>query len=319
MALNMRSVPKNKCVCIAAAISLIEDRIWLKPLGTTDGWEEMARRRRLMFGTAGLPSCAKGMGAAAGIDALADLGLDAMEIEFVRGVWMSPETAVQVKRRARARGIYLTAHAPYWLNLNSPDRAVVKATTERIMASAEMADLAGARHLAFHAAFYCGDSPKRAFGKVKRRLARLASNVASKGLKISLSPELMGRPSQFGSLEEILSLCSEIDGVTPCLDLSHNHARTGGYNTYEEYRGLLDKVRGVLGAAAMRRMHLHVAGIDYGPKGERKHLNLRESDLDYRALLAALKHRGAGGILICESPNIEKDALLLRRTYYRLG
>jgi deoxyribonuclease-4 len=278
----------------------------------------MRKRRRLMFGTAGLPASAKGQGAVAGIDAIADLGLDAMEIEFVRGVWMSEDLAVQVKRRARARKIYLTAHAPYWLNLNSPDAAVVRASIQRIMKSAAVADRAGARHLAFHAAFYCGDSPARAFGKIKRRLRRLAARVVAKGFKISLSPELMGRPSQFGSLEEILGLSSEIEGVTPCIDFSHNHARTGEWNTYEEYCELLDLVRGVLGSGALRRMHIHVAGIDYGPKGERRHLNLKESDMDYRALLTALKHRGAGGIVICESPNIEVDATLLKKTYSRI-
>lgn len=277
----------------------------------------MTKRRRLMFGTAGLPAAAKGLGAAAGIDVLADMGLDAMEIEFVRGVWMSPEIAKDVKRRARARKIYLTAHAPYWLNLNSRDARVVRASMDRIMTSAVIADQAGARHLAFHAAFYSGDSPERAFVNVKRRLKRLASQTAAKGLKICLSPELMGRPSQFGSLDEILRLCSAIDGVTPCLDLSHNHARTGASNTYGEYCAILDRVRLVLGSRALRRMHIHVAGIDYGPKGERRHLNLRESDMNFKALAAALKHRGAGGIVICESPNLEKDALLLKMTYLR--
>jgi deoxyribonuclease-4 len=275
------------------------------------------KRRRLMFGTAGLPAAAKGLGTAAGIDAIADMGLDAMELQFVRGVWMTGEIAKQVRRRARARKVYLTAHAPYWLNLNSPDPGVVRASMDRIMNSAAVADQAGARHLAFHAAFYCGDSPSRAFGKVKRRLKRLASRAASKGLKIFLSPELMGRPSQFGSLDEIIGLCSEIDGVTPCIDFSHNHARTGGCNTYEEYCELLDKVRRALGGRALRRMHIHIAGIDYGPKGERKHLNLKESDMNFKALTAALKDRGAGGIVICESPNIEKDALLLKKTYLK--
>lgn len=272
-----------------------------------------------MFGTAGLPASAKGGGAAAGIDAIADMGLDAMELEFVRGVWMSDEIAREVKRRARARGVYLTAHAPYWLNLNSPDPAVTRASMHRIMASASIADRAGARHLAFHTAFYCGDSPRRAFAKIKRRLHSLVCRVASSGLKISLSPELMGRPSQFGSLEEILQICSEVDGLTPCIDVSHNHARTGAWNSYEEFCELLDNVKSTLGANSLRRMHLHVAGIDYGPKGERKHLNLRDSDFDYKSLLAALKSRRAGGIVICESPNLEADALMLKRQYQRLG
>lgn len=268
-----------------------------------------------MFGTAGVPAAAKGAGSVAGIEALARLGLDAMEIEFVRGIWMSDELARQVKSRARALKIYLTAHAPYYLNLNSPDPRVVRASKDRIMQSAATADKAGARHLALHAAFYSGAGPARAYQNVKRRLMQLSSRIARLGLKITLNPELMGRPSQFGGLEEILDLSSGVPRVEPCLDFSHNHARTGGSNTYEEYCDILDLVRRRLGGRALRRMHIHVAGIDYGPKGERRHTNLTDSDMDFRALMSALKHRGAGGIVICESPNLEDDALLLKHTY----
>jgi deoxyribonuclease-4 len=271
-----------------------------------------------MFGTAGIPARAKGQGPVAGLEALSELGLDAMELEFVRGVWMSEDVARAVGSRARTLGIYLTAHAPYWLNLNSPDDAVVRASIERIVRSAEVADIAGARHLAFHAAFYSGATAARTYVAVRRRLERLVARLSSRGISISLSPEVMGRPSQFGSFEEIVDLCSDVEGLTPCIDFSHQHARTGRYNTYREYCDLLDMLRARLGGRAIARMHIHVSGIDYGPKGEIKHLSLRGSDLNYRALLRALKGRRAGGILISESPNPERDAAVLRRAYYRI-
>jgi deoxyribonuclease-4 len=65
-------------------------------------------------------------------------------------------------------------------------------------------------------------------------------------------------------------------------------------------------------------MHIHVSGIAYGPKGEIKHLNLKESDLQYAELLQALKDYEVQGLLICESPNVEEDALLLQSTYNAL-
>lgn len=277
------------------------------------------RRRRLMFGTAGIPERAKGQGPVAGVEALRELGLDAMELEFVRGVWMTEELAVRVGRRARTLGIYLTAHAPYWLNLNSPDDQVVRASMDRIVRSAEVADLAGARHLAFHAAFYSGTGATRTYIAVRRRLGRLVRILSNRGLSISLSPEVMGRPSQFGSIEEIVDLCRDVEGLTPCIDFSHQHARTGVCNTYEEYCHLLDFLRERLGARAVARMHIHVSGIEYGLKGEVRHLSLRGSDLNYTALLKALKSRRAGGILICESPDPQREALLLKRAYSRIS
>jgi deoxyribonuclease-4 len=81
---------------------------------------------------------------------------------------------------------------------------------------------------------------------------------------------------------------------------------------------VIDAVREQLGPAALRDLHIHIAGIEYGEKGERRHLNLSASRLDYEALMAALKRRRVGGIVICESPNLEEDALLLKRTYEAL-
>ena len=65
-------------------------------------------------------------------------------------------------------------------------------------------------------------------------------------------------------------------------------------------------------------MHMHVSGIEYGPRGEKKHLTLKDSDFNYKELLRALKNMDCAGFVICESPNLEDDALLLQRCYKRL-
>jgi deoxyribonuclease-4 len=274
--------------------------------------------RKLHFGTAGIPKISKGRGVVAGLESVAKLGLEAMELEFVRGVYMSPETAKEVKRTARALNIYLTAHAPYWLNLNSLEPRIVRASMHRIVHAALIADAAGARSLAFHPAYYCGLSPREVYGTVKGRLQQLVEKLSSMGLTITLSPELTGRASQFGTLEEILRLCSEIPSLKPCIDFAHVHARTGHWNTYREFDEIFRLTRGYLGRTALNRMHMHVAGIDYGSKGETRHLSLKSSDFDFKALLKSLKRNRVGGVVICESPNPEKDALLLKRTYIRL-
>ena len=62
-------------------------------------------------------------------------------------------------------------------------------------------------------------------------------------------------------------------------------------------------------------MHIHCSGIKYGAKGELKHLVLEESDLQYVELLRALKDYDVKGLLICESPNLEEDAVLMQETY----
>jgi deoxyribonuclease-4 len=65
----------------------------------------------------------------------------------------------------------------------------------------------------------------------------------------------------------------------------------------------------------LRRLHIHLSGIAYGPRGERKHLQLIDSDLDLVQLLGALAQTGCAGRILCESPILEDDALLIQRAW----
>jgi len=276
--------------------------------------------KRLRFGTGGIPIRAKGTSTTDGIREVRKLGLEAMELEFVQGVHLSEEGAEEVGRVARESDVALTVHAPYYLNLNSRDQKILAASGKRILASARAGKAAGAQSVAFHAAFYQGQDRKSVYEKVKGHLKHLRAALDEEGNGIRLSPELTGKETQFGDLEELLDLSAEIPGVTPCVDFAHYHARkAGGQNSYEEFLALLETLEDRLGRKALASLHIHVAGIEYGPKGERKHLNLRKSDLNYKALLKALKDKDAGGIVICESPNLEEDVLLLKRSYARFG
>jgi len=133
-----------------------------------------------------------------------------------------------------------------------------------------------------------------------------------------IRPEITGKASQFGTLEEILALSTELEGVAPCIDFAHWHARTGKLNSYQEIASILEQVKERLGRTALDNMHIHVSGISYGKGGETKHLNLKESDFQYTELLKALRNYQAKGLVICESPNLEEDALLLQAAYNTL-
>jgi deoxyribonuclease-4 len=187
---------------------------------------------------------------------------------------------------------------------------------ERILQTARIAALFGARSITFHAAFYLKNTPAETYVKVKRHLQEVVNTLRKEGNEVTISPEVTGKPSQFGTLEEILQLSSEIEGVAPCIDFSHWHARTGKANSYQEFLDILDQVERKIGRWGLDNMHIHVSGIAYGNKGEIKHLMLPNSDLQYTHLLKALKERKAKGVVICESvPYLEQDALLLQQTY----
>jgi len=273
----------------------------------------------LLFGTGGVPVSAQPRSTEAGIERIAELGLGCMEVEFVRGVRMSPEVAVSVGELAARKKVALTAHGPYFINLNAVEPEKVYMSKERILQTARIAALFGARSITFHAAFYLKSTPAETYTTVKRHLEEVVNTLRKEGNKVTISPEVTGKPSQFGTLEEILRLSSEIEGIAPCIDFSHWHARTGQANSYQEFLDILDQVEKKLGRRGLDNMHIHLSGIAYGKKGEIKHLMLPDSDLQYTHLLKALKERKAKGVVICESaPYLEQDALLLQQTYREL-
>jgi len=272
----------------------------------------------LLFGTGGTPHSAKTASSTDGIKRIAELGLGCMEIEFVHGVIMGEAGARLVAETATKEGVKLSAHAPYFINLNAREPEKIKASQGRILQTARIASLCGAESIVFHAAFYLGDPPEKAYNTVKQYLEETLSQLKRENIRLWIRPEVAGKLSAFGTIEEILDLSAELDGVAPCIDFAHWHARTGISNSYQEFASILLQIKERLGRTALDNMHIHVSGIAYSKKGEIKHLNLKESDFQYIELLKALKDCDAKGLVICESRNLEEDALLLQATYNTL-
>lgn len=257
----------------------------------------------LLVGTAGIPESTKKSGIVNGIKRCKELGLTANEIEFVRNIYMTPEVAKNVKKE----GLTLTVHAPYYINLNSAKEEVVKASIRRIVKSAKIGKIAGAKSVTFHAAYYGGKEPEEVYEIVKNALINITDEV--KGIRIS--PETAGKVSQFGSLIEILQLSKELKGVFPCIDFAHLHARTGKFNSKKEFDKIFDTIKDYLGN--LKNLHMHISGINYTSKGERNHLQLPKSDFKLNEWIKSLKENRVDGIIIAESPSPEKDALLIKR------
>ncbi|MGM0771040.1 MAG: TIM barrel protein [Halobacteriota archaeon] len=272
--------------------------------------------KELLFGTAGTPLSAKKRNSVEGIQRVRELGLGCMELEFVRGVRMKEGMAERVRATAESEGMALSVHAPYYINLNSAEDEKIDASVERIYQSARIGALCGASSIVFHPAYYHKQDSEVVMERVNRLLEKLALRLEDEGINAVLRPETTGKPTQFGSLEETLIMAAAIEGVMPCIDFSHLHARSRGkFNTLEEFRDVLGKVEEYLGKEGIEDMHCHVSGIAYGVKGEKNHLVLRESDFRYTDLMAAFREFGVKGLVICESPNLEEDALLLQDTF----
>ncbi len=274
---------------------------------------------KLNFLTAGMPLSTGKASYNRAFEILNELSLDGMELEFVHGVRMSEDTRRLVKKERENRNLILTAHAPFYVNLNSKEEDKVEASVQRIIETGIAANDTGAFSITFHAAFYMQQDKEEVYNKVKNRVGEISEYFHKNNINVWIRPETTGKGTQWGDLEEIVRLSKEFDNVLPCIDFSHLHARSAGkYNTYDEFSKILETVGKELGQRAIDNFHAHLAGIDYGDKGEKKHLILNESDMNYKDLLKAFKEFNVKGALVCESPNIEDDAVLLREYYYSL-
>jgi deoxyribonuclease-4 len=275
------------------------------------------KKQLIDFGPAGTPASAVPHTIVSGMQRIKDLGLDCNELEFTYAVTLNEKAAEEVRQLTEKLGIKLSVHAPYFINLNSVEKKKVEASKKRILHSAAIGQVAGARVVCFHPGFYGKDSKEKAFENVRHALSELVDEFKKRDLGIKIGLETTGKHSQFGSLEEILEL-SKLKNVVPYIDFSHLHARCNGcLKKKDDFIEIIKKARKA-DPELFDCLFMHVSGINYSVKGERNHLNLRESDFNYKALLEALHEMNVKGNIISESPNLEEDALLMKKYYFGL-
>lgn len=273
----------------------------------------------LRFVTAGQPICNGSAGYKSAFDVLEKLKLDGLELEFVHGVRMTDANKKLVKEVSQEKNMILTAHGPYYINLNSKEAEKIDASITRVLDTARIGKELGAYSVTYHAAFYMGMAADEVYSKVEKSMEKICSTLDEEANDIWVRPETTGKPTQWGNLEEIVKLSKNFKQVLPCVDFSHLHARTNGdYNTYDDFCKIFDYIGKELGTQALENFHAHIAGIEYGPKGEKKHLMLKESDMNYKDLMKAFKKFDIKGVIVCESPIMEEDAVLLKEYYLSL-
>jgi deoxyribonuclease-4 len=273
------------------------------------------------FGTVGSPLSTpiKPGGSVGGVKQIGSLGLSALELGWVNSVRVNEATCLAIRQAGIEQDVSISVHAPYFINLNADDEEWPK-SRKRLMDAAFYGHLAGATDIVFHPGTYFGKPPIEVIPLAVDRLSGCAEELHSAGNLVTLRPETMGKSAMLGSLEDTLALSRSVQGVEPCLDFAHLHARAGNgsMNTLEEWLKVIDQYASELGENALKRLHIHLSGIEYSTKGERSHLKLQESDFNLSALFEALMNRKCAGRILCESPILEEDALFMKKLWEKI-
>lgn len=264
----------------------------------------------MRFGPAGYPPDSK-----TPLDALnkiRDLGLDALEMEFVRGAKISEQKAKEIGQYARERDIRLSAHAPYFISFNSDKQETRDKSIDWVMDTVRAAHNLGAYLIVIHAASY-GKSPDTATDSVIEGLLKCREIMDDEGIKdVILGIETMGKKGQWGTLKEISKVMDNVPGTHPVLDVAHVHARDEGWlKSEKEMKELTDEFFKLSGDIA----HFHISCIKYGDKGEISHLPLEAKDPDMKYLANVLRDSEQDCTFISESPLQERDAVVFKNMF----
>ena len=252
---------------------------------------------------------------------LAERGLDAFEYQCGKGVSVGEETARAVGEAARAHGIQLSLHAPYFINLANPDPESRKKTTGYVLAACQAADWMGAGRVTVHTGALMKRSRREALDIALDTLREVIRACDGEGYgHITLCPETMGKINQLGDLDEVLELCQIDERLLPCIDFGHLYARSLGALEGEEATvRMLDKVEAALGPDRASRFHSHFSKIAFTPNGgEKLHLTFDQEDFgpDPAPLMGELARRGWSPTVICESAGTQDvDALFMKELY----
>ena len=223
------------------------------------------------------------------------------EIEFVRQIYLKKEEKIaEIKQAALSNRIQLSVHAPYYLNLASLEKDKIIASKKRIINSAKIAEAVGAKYVCFHPGYYHDRDPEKVFEIIKFHIEDIKEQLKENGFKIKLAPELMGKISQFGNADEIIRLNKEIKGISMTIDFAHYFARNKGK---PDYKKLISKLP--------ETFHAHFSGIEYGDKGEKKHIDIDVKEFD--KVLKELVAQNKEVSIINESTALLQDLLKMRK------
>jgi len=237
---------------------------------------------------------------------LKNYNLKCMEVEFVRSTWMNNSTAKQVGELAKMLKIKLSVHASYYINLNSDDKEKLNGSERRVLEACERGNYMGAENIVFHPGYYGKKSKEESYEFIKNNIIKLQKIIKGNKWKVKLCPETTGKINVFGSLDELINLIKET-GCGICVDFAHLYARNQGKIDYKEVFNKLKVLK-------LKILHCHFSGIEYGDKGEKRHI---EVDLNqFKELLKAIP-KELDVVIINESPYLLEDALKMWRLVQR--
>ncbi|MEA3457660.1 MAG: TIM barrel protein [Candidatus Thermoplasmatota archaeon] len=263
----------------------------------------------IRIGQAGIPLSCKGRTNKDGLVYTKEiLDLNAMEIQFVRGLYvMEDEEAEFMKEYSTENDVELHVHAPYYINFADDDE--LDLSFEKALFSAKLADKMGAETVVLHPGYYGDKNEKKTLKNITKNIKKLQRVLKKEKIKTKMGIETMGKRKVFGTLDEVIDVCSNVKNVVPIINVAHIHARNDGslkkQDDFEEIFEKLEKLK-------LKQYIIHVTGVLYENGSEQYHLPVKKGDMPLTPLIDVILENNYNVTLISESPLLEHDAVYMR-------
>lgn len=247
-------------------------------------------------------------------------GLDVFEYSLSRGLTITDDLCIKLGKVFKENNIEITVHAPYYINFANPDDSMIEKSIGYILGSLKKLKLMGGNRCIFHPGS-CGKlSRQEAFDNLLKNIKKLIERVKEEGYDdMLLCPETMGKSQQLGTLEEIAKICNLDKMLIPTIDFGHINAFTqGSIKGEEDYDRIINYLIETIGYEKTKIMHIHFSKIEYGPKGELKHLTFEDNKFgpEFDGLANIIVKYKLSPIIICESKGTQaEDAIKMKKIY----
>ncbi|MFA5861411.1 MAG: TIM barrel protein [Candidatus Thermoplasmatota archaeon] len=263
----------------------------------------------IYIGPAGVPLSCKGRTTLEGVQHVQELGLNAMEIQFVRGIRMDEQYAIEVGELGKELGVKLGVHSPYYTNICSDDPKTVEKSMDKIAMSGYFADIMKADVVVAHTGFYTSLSKEKTMEKAIESVTMLRDYFVDNKFCCKLGVEVMGKQQTVGNLDEVIGICKAVPGVVPIVDFAHIHARSnGGLKTKEDFQAVFKK----LDALKLKHIHSYFTGVKYMNGNELNHIPIKKGDLDFTPLVEVILENDYNITVTSVSPIVEHDAMYMK-------
>lgn len=251
---------------------------------------------------------------------VSEMGLNAYEYSFGRGVRIGEAAAEKIRTEAEKYQVTLSVHAPYFINLASDDAEKFEKNIGYFTDASRAASMLGAQRIVFHPGSCAKLDRSLAFQWTRENFQKILKEMDSLGYsEMIYCPETMGKINQIGNLEEIISLCALDERVLPTIDFGHLHTRgIGCLNHTEDFDAVLQALLQGIGEERTRKMHVHFSKIEFTKMGEKAHKTFADEGYgpDFALLAPLLKKYRLEPTMICESAGtMAQDACTMKKLY----